>query len=166
MDMVIPQIPQLLTTLAGFLLLVWILAKFAWGPIIGLLDRRRDQIRQEYADAEQTRAAADTLKGDFEARLSDIKLLERERVQEAVNRGEELAKNIVTGARLDADTAREKVHQELEIETQKAQLELRDTVVALAITAAEKVIHERLDDDQHRRLIRDYIDHLGELPHA
>ena len=73
-------------TLVGFLLLVWILGKFAWGPIIDLLDKRREKIRQEYVDAEETRAAADGLKADFEAKLGDIKSIERERVQEALSR--------------------------------------------------------------------------------
>jgi F-type H+-transporting ATPase subunit b len=166
MEMVVPKLPQLLTTLIGFLLLVWILGKFAWGPIIDLLDRRRESIRREFAEAEQARASAESLKGDFEAKLGDIKGIERERVQEAVKRGEQLAANIVTQAKQDADAAREKGRQDLEIEAQKAQIELRDSVVAMAIGAAEKVIGTKLDEEYHRKLIREYIDDLGELPDA
>jgi F-type H+-transporting ATPase subunit b len=166
MEMVIPKIPQLLTTLVGFLLLVWILGKYAWGPVINLLDERRDKIRKDYEDAEKTRDEAGELKADFESKLGDIKSIERERVQEAVKRGEGLADNIVAKARQDADATREKVSQDLEIESQKAQVQLRDTVVSLAVGAAEKVIREKLDDQQHRKLIEEYIDGLGELPHA
>jgi F0F1-type ATP synthase membrane subunit b/b' len=53
-----------------------------------------------------------------------------------------------------------KGRQDLDIEAQKAQLELRNTVVALAMGAAEKLIHERLDDQKHRQLIEQYIDHI------
>jgi F0F1-type ATP synthase membrane subunit b/b' len=53
-----------------------------------------------------------------------------------------------------------KADQDIEIESQKAQIQLRDSVVTMAIGAAEKVIGERLDDDVHRRLITEYIDTL------
>jgi len=166
MEMIIPKIPQLLTTLVGFLLLVWILGKYAWGPIIDLLDQRREKIRQEYAEAEEEKRTAESLRTDFEAKLGDIKTIERERVQEAVKRGETLATNIVGQAKQDAESTRAKGRQDLEIEAQKAQLQLRDSVVAMAIGAAEKVISDKLDDDYHRKLVREYIDSLGELPHA
>ncbi len=63
-------------------------------------------------------------------------------------------------ARQQAEVVKAKGRQDLEIEAQKAQVELRDTVVALAIGAAEKLIHERLDDQKHRQLIEQYIDHI------
>ena len=56
--------------------------------------------------------------------------------------------------------------QDLDIERRKAELQLRDDVAALAIGAAEKLIGERLDDEKHRQLIQEYIDQLGEQPHA
>ena len=166
MDMVIPKLPQLLTTLVGFLLMVWILSKYAWGPILDLLDQRREKIEKDYTDAEQTLESAKGLEAGFEAKLVDIKVLERERVQEAVKRGEELSDNIVAKARSDAQTTREKGLQDLEIESQKAQIQLRDDVVGMALGAAEKVINAKLDDAEQRRLIQEYIDDLGELPHA
>jgi len=166
MDMVIPKLPQLLTTLVGFLLVVWILSKYAWGPILDLLDQRREKIEKDYTDAEQTLASAEGLKADFESKLVDIKTIERERIQDAVKRGEELSDNIVAKARSDAQSTREKGLQDLEIESQKAQIRLRDDVVTMAIGAAEKVINTKLDDTEHRRLIQEYIDTLGELPHA
>jgi F-type H+-transporting ATPase subunit b len=140
---------QVLTNIVGFLLVVWVLKKYAWGPILDLLDARREKIR-----------------GEFAAKLGDIKTIEREKVQEAVKRGESIADGIVGEARRNADGLREKAQFDISVEAEKAQLALRDTVVSMAIGAAEKVIHERLDDEKHRHLIRDYIDKLGELPHA
>jgi len=161
MEFVTPNITNLLTTAVGFLLFVWVLAKFAWGPILDTLDNRREKIEKDYAAAEKNLSEAEELKGEFELKLADIKVIERERVQEAVKRGEGLADGIVTKARHNADETRHKVEQDLELEAHKAQLELRDSVVAMAIGAAEKVIGERLDDDVHRRLISEYIDNIG-----
>jgi F-type H+-transporting ATPase subunit b len=161
MEFVTPNITNLLTTAVGFLVFVWILAKFAWGPILGMLDERRETIQQDYAAAEKNLEEAEQLKVEFESKLQDIKVIEREKVQEAVKRGEGLAKSIVDKANEDAGARKAKAEQDIELETHKAQLELRDSVVAMAIGAAEKVIGEKLDDAVHRKLIQQYIDEMG-----
>ena len=166
-----PNWPQLITTVIGFLILVWILKKYAWGPLLDLLDERRDKIEDDYKAAERELGSAENLKADFETKLSEIKVIERERVQEAVKKGEDLAGGIVTKARAEVEQTKEKSLQDLEIESRKAQKQLRDDVVHLAIGAAEKLIDERLDDDKHRQLIQQYITELtvdgpGEQPDA
>ncbi len=160
MDMVLPKLPQLLTMVVGFGIFVWVLAKFAWGPIIDLLDARREKIDGDFAAAEKNLEDAESLKQDFESKLADIKAIEREKVQEAVKRGEGIADGIVAKARNTAEETKAKAKQDIEMESHKAQLELRDSVVAMALGAAEKVISERLDDDVHRKLISEYIDSL------
>ena len=157
MEMVMPKLPQLLTTAIGFLCFVWILGKFAWGPILNLLDERRDKIDGDYAAAEKNLADAEQLRGEFELKLADIKTIEREKVQEAVKRGEDIAGGIESKARESAENTRQKAEQDIDLAAHKAQIELRDDVVAMAIGAAEKVIGERLDDDMHRKLITRYI---------
>jgi len=166
MEFVTPNITNLLTTAVGFLIFVWVLAKFAWGPILNLLDERRNKIEKDYAAAEKNLADAEQLKGEFELKLTDIKVIEREKVQEAVKRGEQQGEGIIARARQSAEETKVKAAQDIELETHKAQIELRDSVVAMAIGAAEKIIGERLDDDLHRKLILEYIDQLGERPHA
>ena len=161
-----PNVPQLLTTLIGFLILVWIMKKFAWGPILDMLDQRREKVEKDYAAAEKELSEAEALKGSFETELGKIKVIEREKVQEAVKKGEELAGGIVQKANAEAEQARSKGRQDLEIKARKAQLQLRGDVVELAIGAAEKLIGERLDEAKHRQLIEQYIDQLGEQPNA
>lgn len=164
--MISVDIAQVLTTIIGFLLVVWILAKFAWGPILNLLDARREKIRKDFADAEKALGEAERLKGDFELKLGDIKVIERERVQEAVKRGESMAESIVGEARGKAQATVAKAEADIALEAQKAQLELRAKVVEMTVAATEKIIGDRLDDEKHRRLIREYIDSLGEARHA
>ena len=160
MEMVMPKLPQLLTTALGFIFFVWILGKFAWGPILDLLDERRGKIDGDYTAAEQNLAESERLKGEFESKLMDIKAIEREKVQEAVKRGEDIAGGIESKARQSAEETRQKAEQDIDLEAQKAQIELRDSVVTMAIGAAEKVIGERMDNDMHRKLISEYIDGL------
>ena len=164
MEFVTPNITNLITTVVGFLIFMWVLRRYAWGPILDLLDKRRDTIRDDYAAAEKNLSEAEQLKGDFELKLQDIKVIEREKVQEAVQRGEQLADGIVAKANDAAGQKVVKAEQDIEIESQKAQIQLRDTVVDMALGAAEKVIGERLDDNLHRKLIQEYIDAVENAP--
>lgn len=160
------DLAQVLTNIVGFLLVVWLLRKYAWGPILGLLDARREKIRSDFAEAEKALRDAETLKGEFNQQLGNIKSIERERIQEAVKRGEGIADSLVDEARQQADATRQKAQVDIAFEADKARLQLRDSVVAMAIAASEKIIGERLDDERHRRLIREFIDSLERVPHA
>jgi F-type H+-transporting ATPase subunit b len=160
------DVAQVLTNIVGFLLVVWVLKRYAWGPILHLLDERRERIRAEFAEAQKALDEAEGLRGEFDQKLGGIKSLERERIQEAVKRGENLAEGIVGEARRQADGVRDKAQADIATETEKAQLALRDTVVQMAIMASEKVLHEKLDEATHRRLIEDFIENMGELRHA
>ena len=169
MDMVIPKLPQLLTTIVGFLLVVWILEKFAWGPILDLLDERRDKIRQsDFAEAEQALRRRRDAQGRLrvEARRDQGHRAREGAGSGQAGRGHRRAASSNRGPQARRGRPARRARQDLEIESQKAQLELRDTVVAMALGAAEKVIGERLDDENHRQLIQEYIDSLGEMPHA
>jgi F-type H+-transporting ATPase subunit b len=155
-----------LTTIIGFLVVVAILKKYAWGPVLDLLDERRETIRKDFADAKTARTDAEEIKQDFELKIGEIKVIERERIQEAAKAGENLADRIKTEAQDKAEATLTKARTDIEVESQKAQVELRDSVVELAIGAAEKLLNEKLDDETHRRLISEYIDNLGETPNA
>ena len=165
-----PNWAQLLTTIVGFLLLVWIMRKYAWGPIIDLLDQRREKIESDYKAAEGELQSAESLKADFETKLGEIKVIEREKVQEAVKRGEQIAVGIRAKAETEVEQTKVKAEQDLDLEARKAKQDLRDQVVSLAIGSAEKLIGERLDEGKHRELILQYIDELAldgwERPHA
>jgi F-type H+-transporting ATPase subunit b len=159
-----PDIIKLLATnILAFLLLLWILRKFAWGPLMSMLDARRDKIRTDYETAQGKIDEADELRRDFEGKLSDIQSTEREKVQEAVKRGEDLAKTIENEARIKANTLLEKGESDLDQEVAEARLELRQQVVDMAIGAAEKLVKEKLDDDKHRRLVEGFIQDLGDI---
>lgn len=160
------NVSVILTNIIGFAIVVAILKKYAWGPILDLLDQRRQTIEQEFETAEHTREEAEHLKEEFELQLTNIKVIEREKVQEAVQRGEEIAHRIEQEARAKADTTLQRAQEELQREMEKAQLELRDRVVDLAIRSAEKLVRKELDDETHRRLIREYIDSLGSVSDA
>ncbi len=153
----------LVTNVIAFLILVWVLAKYAWGPMMSVLDQRRDKIKSEYDAAADKLGEAEQLRQDYDSKLAEIKALERERVQEAVKRGEEIAARIEQDARDKAGDFMTRAEAELDREVGAARLELREQVVSMALAAAEKVVNEKLDDAKHRELVEGFIQDLGDV---
>ena len=158
--------PVIGTNIIGFVIVVLVLRKLAWGPMLDMLDARRDKISADFDEASTARSDAEKIRTDLEAQLVDIKIIERERVQEAVKKGEEIAVRVQNEAQAKATATLEKAEHDIVVETQKAQMQLRDQVVDLAIKSSEKLLGKELDDETHRKLIRDYIDGLEEMPNA
>ena len=159
-----PDIMKLLiTNVIAFLILLFILRKFAWGPILGMLDARKDKIRADYEAAQSKVDEAETLRTDFEDKLASIQSTERERVQEAVKRGEDLAKTLEGEARAKASGILEKANADLDRDVSEARIALRKEVVDMAIQAAEMLVKEKLDDDKHRQLVEGFIQDLGDI---
>jgi F-type H+-transporting ATPase subunit b len=153
----------LVTNIAAFLILLWVLKKFAWGPLMSMLDERKAKIQGDFDAAEGKVAEAEQLRSDFEAKLAEIKGLEREKLQEATKRGEDLASRLEAEAKEKANNILGKGEAELQREVASARSELRTQVVTMAIGAAEMLIKDRLDDDKHRQLVEDYIQSLGDV---
>ncbi len=128
------------TTIIGFVIVVWVLRKYAWGPILEMLDARREKISSDFAEADQARGEAERIRGDLEVQMTEIKVIERTRIQEAAQKGEQLAERIKTEAQEKAQSSLAKAQHDIEVETQKAQMSLRDQVVDLALRSSEMLV--------------------------
>ena len=153
----------LVTNIVAFVVFVWLLRKWAWGPLIAMLDERKAKIHGDFAHAEGKVAEAEQLRSDFEAKLAEIKSLERDKLQEATKRGEDLAARLEAEAKDKANNILGKGESELQREVASARSELRAQVVTMAIGAAEMLIKDRLDEAKHRQLVEDYIQTLGDV---
>lgn len=151
---------QLLTHAVGFLITLWILKRFAWGPILALMDERREKIAGEFAKIEQDKADVADLMDRYDAKLREIDVERRARLVEAVDEGKKIAEEIKSAAQQAAREQADKAKLDLEREVAKAKVQLKNEMVAITIAAAERVIHEKLDDAKHRDLIGDFIDNL------
>lgn len=153
-------LPIALTHFLGFLAFIWIIKKFAAGPVIQVLDERREKIREQFDDIASTQKRVGTLKDEYEERLREIDEEARHRVQEEVTRGRRIAEEIVENAHTDANQILEKARVNTQIQIDQARAELKDEVIALTIAATEKLISERLDDAKHRELVGSFISDL------
>jgi F-type H+-transporting ATPase subunit b len=155
--------PELFTQILGFIIAVWILKKFAWKPLMGMLEQRREKIKSDLDAAEQTKVDAAELLADYQAKLKDIDAEARAKIQEAVADGNKVAADIREQARAEAKDIIAKAREELARDVAKAKIELRDDMVNMALAATEKIISEKLDDDKHRSLINNFLDEVEDV---
>lgn len=154
------SLAQLITHAIGFLITLWILKKFAWGPLMAMMDERREKIAGEFQKIEDDKAEVDKLAADYQSKLKDIDAERRAALAEAVNEGKKVAEEIKTAAHVDARKIGDKAKADLAQDVAKAKVELKEDMIALTMTAAEKIIGEKLDDSKHRELIANFIDNV------
>ena len=148
---------QILFHAIGFLILLTILRKFAWGSLQGMLDARTEQIAGEFKAIEQTKHELAQLKDQDQASIARIEEEARAKIQAAVAEGRRVAEEIEKQARAGAEQTLEKTKEAVALEVAKARAELRDQVVDLAIQATHKVLQQHLDEETDRRMIEAFI---------
>ncbi len=153
--------PVILTQAVGFIVVLLLLKKYAWGKLLEFIDKRREMIEGEFAEIDRGKEEVEQLKNNYEKELSNIEETRRAVIQEAGKEAGELSNNIKDEARQETVVMRQKAEQDIQLEVNKANVQLRDEMVNAVITTTEKLIKERLDDDKHRRLISDFLSEVN-----
>ncbi|OGW88162.1 MAG: ATP synthase F0 subunit B [Omnitrophica bacterium RIFCSPLOWO2_01_FULL_50_24] len=157
------SIPEVLTQAFAFILLVFLLKKFAWKPLLKLLDERRQKIQLGLAQIERTKSEVDALKSDYEQRQAHIQEEMRKKLQQAIAEGKLIAKEIQEGARGEARALLEKAKTDIQLETEKAKIVLKNEIADLAVSAAERLIQEKMDAQKDKGLALRFIKELEQL---
>ena len=155
----IDVVPGLMVwTIITFLIVLWVLQRFAFGPIQKMIDQRRDRIREALDEADKARTEARELR-ELTAKEREQAKADREHILEEARRQ---SKRLVEQAkeRADADLKEqlEKNREELAAENARLREQIRRDVVELTLFAAEKVTGKVLDEDDQRRLIEETIE--------
>jgi len=148
-------------TTVVFVLLVLVLGKFAWKPLLKTLQDREKSIRDSLEQAERARAEAAELLKQNERNMARADEEYQKIVREAKVFGEKMKDDIVNKARQQADHQLQSAKEELQRDVDAAKQKLRSEVADLAVNAAGKILDETLDDARHKKLV-DKV--LGQLP--
>jgi len=151
----------LFTQAVGFLVVLWLLRKYAWDKLLDFIEKRRQAIAAEFEGIEAAKADVDGLRRKFDAELAGIEATRRTRIQEAMHEANAIASKLRDEARREAVAMRVKASRDIELEMDKANATFRDKMVDSVLTATERLIRQRLDDAQHRKLIAEFLDEVG-----
>ncbi|MCE5230954.1 F0F1 ATP synthase subunit B [bacterium] len=151
------QFGELVTNAVTFIVFFWIMKRFAWGPLLNLLERRQQAVEEGFADIDRRKADTEKLHQDYAAHLRNIEQEGRAKIQEAVAEGRRVADEIVEKARAESQAMAERARRNIEIELAKARVELRDDMVSMTMMASEKLLRQRVDTDTDRRLVSEFL---------
>jgi len=157
------DIRQVITQILGFLIMVWVLRRYAWGPLLGMLEARRARIAGEFQEADRLKAEALGVRGRYEQELKGIEAQARQKLQEAVAEGQRVAGEIRQQAQGEATSRLERAQEEIAREREKAKEILKEQVIRLSLRSAEKILRQKLDDPAQRKLASEFIDEVGAL---
>ncbi len=143
-----------------FLVLLFILQRFAWGPILAAVDAREQRIQSALDEAAAQRDEAARLLVEHKTQLADARRQSSEVIAEGRAAAERLRKELEEKARIEAQGIIEGARREISREKDRAIAELRKESVDLALAAAGKLISEQLDDERHRALVVGFLDDM------
>jgi F-type H+-transporting ATPase subunit b len=153
-------------TLITFLVLLVLLAKFAFKPIVQALDRRGETIKKSIDDAERQRAESKKLMEDYQKQLAEARNEAGKIIEEARQLGEQVRKEVVEKANTEASAVVQRAQEEINRQKDKGIQEMKDTVAALSVQIASKVIEKEVNEATHRQLVDNLINDLGKIKRA
>lgn len=159
MDLITPEFGLVFWTLITFLVLLFILRKFAWNPILGAVSERENGIKKALASADKARQEMENLQADNQKILKEARAEREAMLKEA----RELKNKMIDDAKVEAkDQANKLVAQaQAAIETEKkvAIADLKAQVADLSISIAEKVLGEELSNKgKQEKLVESMLD--------
>ena len=163
MDLTISTIIGDFILIAGsFLLLIFLVKKYAWGNLTNILDERAEKISSDIDGAEAARKKAEELASKREAELAGSRSEAKTIIENAKETAEKSRADILAEAKLEAGRLKEKANQEIAQNKAEALQSVKGEVADLTVSLAGKIISQNLDGHAHKELIDQYIDQLGE----
>jgi F-type H+-transporting ATPase subunit b len=154
---------QIVAQIISFLVLFFVLRLLVWKRFLKVLDDRKERIASEFKAIEDSRAEAARLKEDYEDRLGNIETTAKAKLEDAVSEGKRIAEQIRENANAEALQIIEKTEEAIKAELSRAREEFRDEVVDIAISAAGKVIEEKLTENEDKKIVEDFLNRLDKI---
>ena len=148
-------------SLAVFLLLLGLLGKFAWKPIMEGLDKREQGIEHQIAETKAANEEAKRMLVSYERRLSEASDEVRGMLDEARRDAESTKQSIVAEARKAAEDEQARAKHEIGLARDEALASIAQKAGDLAVEVAGKFLREKIGKDDHSKLIRDSVASLG-----
>jgi len=146
-----------LWTILTFLILFGLLAKFAWKPLLAVLDRREEIIRQSLDDAEKAKHELQRLQQESKEILSTARVEAQSILAKTRSEAEKLKGEIRQKAKAQADSILRDAEKQIQVETEKAIAMLKSDVVDLSLVVASKLIKRNLSKEDNHSLIEESL---------
>lgn len=158
MDLVTPGFGLVFWTVISFLILLFILKKFAWKPILGAVSSREESIKDALAAAEAARREMENLQADNERILQEARAEREAMLKDARDMKNKMITDAKEDAKLTADKMIAQAQEAIQSEKKAAIAELKGQVASLSLEIAEKVVKQELSNKgQQEKLVEDML---------
>lgn len=148
--------------LAMFIILLALLKKYAWGPLMGIMKQREDHVAGQIDAAEKSRAEANKILEEQRALLKEARQEAHVLIENAKKQGDVQREEIIEAARAESERIKVAARIEIEQQKEKAVTAIREQVATLSVMIASKVIEKELTAADQEKLISEYIQEAGE----
>ncbi|MFJ5717176.1 F0F1 ATP synthase subunit B [Neobacillus sp. NPDC093127] len=152
----------ILFQLVIFIILMLLLKKFAWGPLMGIMKEREEHVANEITSAEKSRKEAAALVEEQRNMLKEARSDAQSLIEAAKKQGDLQREEIISASRAEAERIKEAAKLEIEQQKEKAVAAIRAQVASLSVLIASKVIEKELSAADQDKLINEYIQEAGE----
>jgi len=145
----------------AFLILLYFLSKKAFGPLMGIMEKRRQLVAEQMASAEKNRKDAETLIAEQQAALQAARKDAYDIIEQSKTSAARQADDIVAQAKAEAARLKEDAVRDIEREKNKAVAALRAEVGAMSVAIATKIIEKQIDEASQQTLVDEYLKEVG-----
>jgi F-type H+-transporting ATPase subunit b len=154
---------ELIAQLVSFLMLFFLLRKFAWDKILNFIDQRRETIANELARIEEEKQNALKAQAEYEARIKNIEVEAKKIFQAAAEEGARITEELRQKARDEAHGIVENARKAMQFDLNKIRGALKEELVDITIRAAELLIEEKLTEQQDRRIVENFLQEIEKM---
>lgn len=147
----------------NFLLLVWLLKHFLYGPIINTMEERQERIESRQQEAEQQIERAQEKEEKYRARLQELEEQEDELLEEAEQKAQQRRQELLEEVREEVDEAERQWRRALERDREAFLRDLRQKVARQSLSMTRQILGDLADEELERMIIRSFIDRVDEV---
>ena len=163
MELMTPEGGTLFWTALTFIVLLVILRKVAWHPILHMLEEREHRIRESLDKAEKARIEAEKTLADQAEIIKSAQKSAQEIIAKSQKSAEMVKEDMIKQAHLEADKMLQKAKRDIELSRDRAIEDIKDLAIELSMTATEKLIGRTLDEQDHKKLISESLTKLEDM---
>jgi F-type H+-transporting ATPase subunit b len=145
----------------AFGILFWLLQRFAFKPLFGIMEKRRQTVLEQMESAQKNRDEASKFIEEQKQALQQARKEAYDIIEQAKSTGSKQADAILEAARGEAARLKEEALRDIENEKNKAVAALRAQVSGLSVLIASKIIEKQIDEQTQQQLVEQYLQEVG-----
>lgn len=150
----------LIAQILNFLFLVFVLAKFAYKPLVNMMEERKNKIASDLEAADAAKAEAEAVKAEYAAKLADARQEAQAIIENARKTAQAAHDKIMAETKAEQDQVVAAAKEAIRVERQKALADVRAQVINLSMVAASKIVEQKLGSEEDKKMAGEIVDSI------